>query len=65
MGACEEWGSSGFWARPQFPININDLDKEIKCLPSKYANDTKLPYPIKSTEGYLRVQHDLNFLVKL
>ena len=42
-----------------FLIYINDLDEGIKCLVSKFADDTKLTCPVKNIEGCMTVQCDL------
>lgn len=46
-----------------FLIYINDLDLGMKCLISKLEEDTMAAYTVKSIEGCMMVQKDLNNLL--
>ena len=47
-----------------FLIYINDIDENITCRISKFADDTKITNTVCSVEQRLRIQNDLNTLSK-
>ena len=47
-----------------FTIYINDIDTDVKCKVSKFADDTKLGYPCKTKEECNIIQQDLDKIVE-
>eukprot|EP00061_Rhincodon_typus_P012826 g38807.t1 len=52
LEACGQWCTKGIGSGSSFVINVNDLDKNIEGMVSKFVDD--------SEEGFLRLQRDLD-----
>ena len=58
-----KWSASGLSIRSiLFLIYINDLDEDVKCKISKFADDTKIANRLISLSQQQELQKDLNTL---
>ena len=47
-----------------FLIYISDLDHGFKCKVSKFADDTKVTTTVRKSEGCIKIQNDLDKLLR-
>ena len=65
MYAGDKWRPSGVHSGTGADnIFINDIDSEIECILSKFADGTKLSGVVDTTEGWDAIQRDMDKLKK-